>query len=55
MENDIIRDKLCEEVFPELDAMLDREATNIMNELQIPSSMMKSIIEAWIMQKEKEL
>jgi|TARA_R100000315_G_C5201632_1_gene118624 hypothetical protein len=54
-ENDFIRDKLCEEVFPELDAMLDRESTNIMSELNISVSMMKVIVEAWIMEKEKQL
>ena len=54
-ENDIIVDKLSEEVFTRLDNMLIEELYEIHNELNVSTDIINQLKSAWIIKKEKQI
>ena len=47
-EHELVFDKLCEMLFPELDEAVDREAEHLMEEHNINHELMVQIIEAFL-------
>ena len=52
-DNELIFDKLCEVLFPELDEAIDREAEHLMDEHNINHDLMIQIIEAFLYKRAK--
>ena len=54
-EHELVFDKLCEMLFPELDEAVDREAENLMEEHNINHELMVQIIEAFLYKRAKQV
>ena len=54
-DNELIFDKLCEVLFPELDEAIDREAEHLMDEHNINHDLMIQIIEAFLYKRAKQV
>ena len=54
-DNELIFDKLCEVLFPELDEAIDREAEHLMDEHNINHDLMIQIIEAFLYKRAKKV
>ena len=54
-EHELVFDKLCEMLFPELDEAVDREAEHLMEEHNINHELMVQIIEAFPYKRAKQV
>ena len=54
-DNELIFDKLCEVLFPELDEAIDREAEHLMYENNITHDLIIQIIEAFLYKRAKQV
>jgi|TARA_X000001388_G_scaffold53071_2_gene38734 hypothetical protein len=54
-EHELVFDKLCEMLFPELDEAVDREAEHLMEEHNINHELMVQIIEAFLYKRAKQV
>jgi hypothetical protein len=54
-EHELVFDKLCEMLFPELDEAVDREADHLMEEHNINHELMVQIIEAFLYKRAKQV
>ena len=54
-EHDLVFDKLCELLFPELDEAMDREAEHLMDEHSINPELMNNILEAYLLKRAKQV
>mgnify|MGYP003135544292 FL=1 len=54
-EHELVFDKLCETLFPELDEAVDREAEHLMEEHNINHELMVQIIEAFLYKRAKQV
>ena len=54
-EHELVFDKLCEMLFPELDEAVDREAEHLMEEHNINHELMVQIIEAFLYMRAKQV
>jgi len=54
-ENELVFDKLCEVIFPDLDEAIDREAEHLMEEHGVNHELMVQIIEAFLYKRAKQV
>ena len=54
-EHELVFDKLCEMLFPELDEAVDREAEHLMEEHNINHELMVQIREAFLYKRAKQV